>query len=363
VVYGVTRIDLPSCDWGDALRADSLRTDSLRASSLPNGEAPAFVAGPENRLVVPVLERLLAGDALPAAGFFNPLVLLGPTGTGKSHLARGITRQWRSKLGESAVEYVTAIDFARQLRTAREAGELTKFREHLANLQLLVLEDLHRIPQRAFVQRELRDTLDLLLETGALVVITAQQPPAAMAGLEAGLRDRLSSGLTVRLQAPGVEARLELLKLTASARADQPGIGPFDEEQLKQIAHKVEGPAPQLFRALAEHELSAKNQPVDSARPLLKLKQIIAVVARYYSLTQAAMCSSARRKSLVHARGIAIYLARTLTDQSYAQIGRALGGRDHTTIMHATRTLEKRLTCDAADQQDIEELKRILTAV
>ncbi len=341
--------------------------DDLRPNSFPN----SFVAGPENRLAVPALERLLAGEDLSAAAtLFNPLVLLGSTGTGKSLLARGITRHWQSVLGRSGlnepeVEYLTAIDFARELRAARDEGRLENFRQRLADLRLLVLEDLQRLPPHAFVQRELRDTFDVLVEAGAIVVVTTQQPPAAMAQLEAGLRDRLSSGLTVRLQLPGVEARLELLRQAASTQGSL-----IDATKLEQLAHKVEGTVPQLFRAVAEHALSTEQrlanqagQSVDAARPPLKLKQIVAVVARYYSLTQAALCSAARRKSLVHARGVAIYLARTLTELSYSQIGQALGGRDHTTIMHAKRTLEKRLAHDAATQQDVEELKRILTAV
>jgi len=395
MVYGVTRIALPSCDWGSSMRAGGARSALAAASrsAVTGGSAvpsDSFVAGPENRLAVPALERLLVGDDLAGCDLagngladatapaiplelFNPLVLLGPTGIGKSHLARGIMRHWQALLGESAVEYLTAIDFARQLRDARDEGTIDSFREHLAELQLLVIEDLQRLPLSTFVQRELRDTLDLLIESGAVLVVTAQQPPAAMSGLEAGLRDRLASGLTVRLQPPGVEARLELLQLTATARGYR-----LTEDQLRQMARKVDGTAPQVIRAMAEFKLSAtaEKSPAEhqisntaagaaanAMRPPLKIKQIIAVVARYYSLTQSALCSSARRKSLVHARGTAIYLARTLTDLSYAQIGLALGRRDHSTIMHAARTIEKRLVSDASTQQDVEELKRILTAV
>lgn len=362
MVYGVSRIALPSCDLGTTLRTD--RSFGHRSAD--------FLVGPENRLAVPVLQRLLEPEDTPStqSELFNPLVLLGPTGMGKSHLARGITRHWVSTYGESAVEYVTAADFARQLRAARDEGVLEKFRSRFTRLQLLVVEDLHRLPPRVFVQREFRDTFDVLMDAGAAVVITTQQPPATMPELEAGLRDRLLGGLTIRLQNPGIEVRIELLRLAANERGVQ-----IDDEQLQQLARKVDGPAPQLFRAIAEFELDRKNlasaqalssealPSVGIGRSPLKFKQILAVVARYFSVTQAALCSPARRKSLVYARGVAIHLARSLTDLSYAQIGQALGRRDHTTVMHSSRSIEKRLGSDATTQQDIEELQRILTAV
>ncbi len=360
MVYGVSRIALPSCDLGGSLRADG--NFAPRVSH--------FVLGPENRLALAPIERLLeanvptqhSSDVTPV---FNPLLLLGPTGMGKSHLARGITRHWRANIGESTVEYLTAVDFARQLRTAREENLLAQFREQLASLRLLVLEDLHRLPARIFVQRELRDTLDTLLDNDASIVITSQTPPATMPDLEAGLRDRLCGGLTVRLQNPGMETRVELLRQAASDR----GVL-IDDDQLEQLAQKTEGTALQLFRAIAEFELSRSDSAAEDApavpiadRSPLAFKQILAVVARYFSLTQAALCSPVRRKSLVYARGIAIHLARSLTDLSYAQIGHSLGRRDHTTVLHASRTIDKRLATDATTQQDVEELKRILTAV
>jgi chromosomal replication initiator protein len=334
------------------------------------------VVGPENRLALPALERLLAGDDLTQiAALFNPLLLVGPSGTGKSHLARGITRRWKSFLDDThgkapagpqgrrrgpspvRVEYLTAIDFARQLRAAHEENCLEAFRERLSTLRLLVVEDLQNLPTSLFVQRELRDTLDRLELSGAAVVLTTQQPPAALAGLEAGLRDRLVVGLALRLQPPGLEARVELLKLAATARGSQ-----LDDQQLEKLAQKTEGPVPHLFRALAEHELLSQDRLPETHRPL-PLKPLIAIVARYFSLTQTALCGPARRKSLVYARGIAMHLARTLTDLSYAQIGQGFGGRDHSTVMNAIRTTQKKLAADANAQQDLQELNRILTAV
>ena len=361
MVYGVSRIALPSCDLGDSMRLD--RDFRMRSAD--------FFAGPENQLAVPALENLLNisdddfDPETPSQHLFSPLVLLGPTGSGKSHLARGVVRHWNTNLktsAESTVEYLAARDFARQLRAAREEKKLDAFRDRLAGLQLFVLEDLHRLPLNLFVQRELRDTLDTLVDAEAALIVTSQSPPASIPDFENGLRDRLSSGLTVRLQNPSFDTRVELLREAAADRDLT-----LDERQLQQLAQRVEGPVPQLFRAMAEFELTqADGLPEVSGigdRPPLRFKQILAVVARYFSLTQAALRSPARRKSLVYARGIAVHLARSLTDLSYSQIGQNLGRRDHTTVMHANQSIEKQLATDAATQQDVEELKRILTAV
>lgn len=343
MVDRVTILELPNCDW-----------DANELSATPTS---AFIAGTENRLAVVVLERLLHGDQLSDdVSWCNPLMLTGPSGSGKTHLARGIARHWTRLVGEELVGYLTAIDFARQLHAARNDGNLPLFREQIAGLRVLVIEDLQQLPQRVFVERELRDTIDILGETGCVVVVTARQ----ISPLDAGLRDRLLGGMSVRLSPPGIAARREILHRASESRGMT-----LDEENLQQLAHRVEGLAPQLFRALAELDLqSTTGQDVTAAsREPVKLKQIIAVVARYYSLTQAALLSSARRKSLVHARGIIAYLARLLTDLSYAQIGQALGRRDHSTIIHAQRRIQDLAATDAATQRDLEELRRILTAV
>jgi chromosomal replication initiator protein len=344
VVNGVTKIELPCCNNDRQLGAEL--------------DLPYFVAGPENRLAASALQRLLAGSKIDAdVQLFSPLVLIGPSGSGKSHLARGIVRRWRPLLGESKAAYYTAVDFARALRLARDEDQLESFRQKLADLSLLVIEDLQRLPQTAFVQRELRDTIDVLDESGGVLVFTSQQPPATITQFELGLSDRLGGGLSLQLRPPEVEARKEILQLAAAKRNL-----PIDAQQIESLAGRIDGPAPRLLRALAELELSSDaGQDFALVREPVKLKQIVAVVARYYSLTQAALRSSSRRKSLVHARGVVVYLARSLTDLSYAQIGEGLGRRDHTTIMHAQRNIKTLLAADVATQQAIDQLQRILS--
>ena len=360
VVNGVTQIELPSC-------LDNPATSPPRTDL---ATLPYFVSGPENRLASMAIKRLLSAEDIESASLvFNPLVLIGPSGSGKSHLARGIARHFLRALAqqthnEKSIEYFSAIDFARQLRSAREEGELEAFRQRLADLSLLIVEDLHRLPERSFVQRELRDTLDGLVSNNRLILLTAQQSPTTMMKLEPSLRDRLGAGLTIQLRPPGVEARQEILRLAVASRSSDSENPKLDSDELASLAKRVDGPAPQLLRALAELEVAASaGQDLSQLRQPIQLKQLIAVVARYFSLTQAALRSPNRRKSLVHARGVVIHLARKLTDLSYAQIGQGLGRRDHTTIMHAHRNTQKLLATDPATQQAVDQLQRILTAV
>lgn len=347
VVNGVTRIEFPGSE-----------VHSTAACAAP---AKAFFTGPENRLAAAALERLLYGDGetlLAVEPWFKLLVISGASGTGKSHLARGLARHVVQQFGEQTVVYFSARDFARELRAAHSEKSLGAFRDRLASARLFVLEDLQALPQNTFVQRELRDALDVLQEGNRLVVVTALEQPACLTSLESGLRDRLVAGLGIRLSPPGVEARRELLRFAAKTH----GIS-LDEHQCRDLAVRIDGPAPRLLQALSEVSLQSKTgcEPAATAHPTVRLKQIIAVVARYYSLTQAGLVSSARRKSLVHARGIVVCLARSLTDLSFAQIGRGLGGRDHSTVMHSMRITQRLAATDPLTQQTLDKLQYILT--
>jgi chromosomal replication initiator protein len=357
VIDGVLELELP-------------RSDALAAAP---GALPSFIAGPENALLVEPLRRLLFGECLAeAARLFNPLVLVGPTGSGKSQLARGVVRHWRDMLqrpdqAAGAVEYFTAADFGRQCQNAAEENRLGDWRSHVRSLQIFVLEDLQQLRPSGVIQEELRYAIDAILEEDGVIVVTAQREPAMLKSLEAGLRNRLAAGLTVRVQPPGLAARRAILQLAAHSRGTM-----LDNSGLSKLAHRDGSPSelvgrlqnpsgllPLVERGEANTDtdhMTAEGEHDDRAT----LKQIIAIAARYFNVTQAALTGPSRRTSLVHARNIIVHLARRLTSLSYAEIGRALGGRDHTTIMHADRRLVAQLVDDLVTQQAIDELDRLL---
>lgn len=341
---GVLQLDLP-------------RSDALWS---PAAALPAFIAGSENALVLHPVQRLLSGDNLAeAARLYNPLVLAGPSGSGKSQLAQAIVRRWRSQLEPAEIAYHTVDDFNRELQAARADDRLSQWRLDLGRVRMLVVEGLERLRRGVAAYQELRQAADAVIDRGGVVVFTSDREPALLGQLDAGLRDRLAAGLTVRLAAPGIETRRAILRLAA----DERGVA-LDDRRLDDLArNEVHDVATLLDRLAAGCDGDAPsddgNRRENAAE--ITVKQIMAVAARYFTVTQAALVGPSRRKSLVQARNTVVYLARRLTKLSYEKIGRELGGRDHTTIMHAEARLAAALSGDPNLQQAIEELQRILS--
>ncbi len=336
---------------------------------------PAFVAGPENRLVAAAFNRLIDAAHAPSAAtvqasraaHFAPavLALFGPSGTGKTHLAYGLVRYWQQQRGTEAAQYVTAGDFRRQFHDAIRGDAIVDFRRHCRDCQLLAIDDLHHLPPSEHLLQELRYTLDEYEDRGGTVVVTSNRPANTLANMPSDLRSRLAGGLMLQLAPLGAAARLHVIRQTSAA------IGrSLSDDAAHRLAAGVSGTTTDLIGALFELCQAAPDSQVSDshrAEQLLAkrrpaLREIIAVVARYTRVPQKQLKSASRKQSTVFARAIAVYLARELAAASYLEIGRALGGRDHTTIMHSYRKIdEDRLRCPAT-QETLDELRRILVS-
>ena len=219
MVDGVVDIPLP----GRPLESDG--EDGRRVASCH------FLAGPENRLVEVAVRSVIdetpqrqpdCPDSPPAASCYNPLVLHGPSGTGKSHIARGLAAAWKARDRRQRVVLTTAVDFARELADAIESQAVEEFRTKYRTADLLVFEDLGQLATRKSgklsAQEELVHTLDALLADGRWVVVTASAAPAELPGLLPALQSRLAAGLTIPLAPPGPAARLAVLRQLADLR-------------------------------------------------------------------------------------------------------------------------------------------------
>jgi chromosomal replication initiator protein len=331
---------------------------------------PSFVAGPENRLVASAVGRLLDRAAAPASPTHEAvpaiLALYGPSGTGKTHLARGLVQHSRAQHGIACAEYVTASDFRRRIVDALDDDSIVQFRRQLRDCKLLAVDDIDKLPQKGHVQEEFRYTIDAIEAAGGTLVVTSARPAAALANLSADLRSRLSAGLSLQLAPPGTAARQRLLSQATTALGR-----PLSDDATHRLAEGISGTAHDLFAAVFELLATRPRRPANDARWAQgylatratrrpPLRQIIAVVAKHCGVPQKVLKSSSRRQAAVFARALAVYLARELTDVSYEQIGRALGGRDHTTMMHSYRKIQLDLRCHQATRESIDELRRIL---
>ncbi|MHC4177944.1 MAG: DnaA ATPase domain-containing protein, partial [Planctomycetota bacterium] len=322
---------------------------------------PEFLAGPENRLV-PAAVRSVLDD--PSHGY-DPLVFCGPSGTGKSHLARGLAAQWKARHQRSRVLCTTAADFGRELAEAVETQALDEFRNRYRKAALLVLEDVDRLAGEDDVQGELVHTLDALLATGRRVVVTAVATPARLPHITPRFQSRLNSGLTVSLAPPVTGTRLAVLQRLARLRNVK-----LSASAAQMLAEGLPATVPELFDVLAELEVQARLHggriDAGAARSFLalragsapaRLRDIAATTARSFALRLSELRGPSRRQAVVTARAVAMYMARRFTSKSLEQIGRYFGGRDHTTVMYGCRKTEKLLKTDPAVSQAVQQLQ------
>ncbi|MCG8585977.1 MAG: DnaA/Hda family protein [Pirellulales bacterium] len=339
----------------------SVRTISFESCSLPDARAPKdravprFFFGSENALLESAIEPLVRTRECP----FCPLVLVGPTGVGKSHLAAGIAT---SVTDSGALVHMNAVDFARHIGESQGPVEAAERHQQLHGTQALVLEDIHRLAKKSAAQAALSTLLDTLTTARATVVLTSNVQPGMPAGFSPALADRLSAGLVVSIVPPGPSVRRamishlanrEAIAITAAAadRLAESSLVTWNDIRgallsLRFTASDANIRLPDVRRFLAE-------SPASSAP---EIRDIAVAVAKRYDLPLGELKGPSRRRTVVDARNITAFLARQWTGQSLQQIGHFLGGRDHTTILHGIRKIERRLAEDSALRATLDEL-------
>lgn len=362
VVELVTEIPLRGRTFATAVREQRSERGAGTRVTLES-----FIAGPENRVAASAIGRLLEAEADATTSL---LAICGVSGTGKTHLARGLAQSWQERFGTAAAMYVTAAEFRQTLADAVRHDTVAEFRERVRGHRLLVIDDLDRLPRDEYVQQELRFTIDAFAETGAMLVVTSAKPLGMVRELAADVRSRLAAGLELRLAVPEEAARTTLVRQTAAALGR-----PLSDDAAARFAAGIGGTANDLFGALFEYNArfaaaggsSSEMAAVDefltfrsTRRPAMN--EILQAVARHFRVPQKVLKSSTRRQSAVAARAMAIYLARELAELSYERIGQALGGRDHTTIMHNYRKVADSLAHDPQIRQSLAELLERLKA-
>jgi chromosomal replication initiator protein len=328
-----------------------------------------FVIGDSNRLAH---AAALAVSELPGQAY-NPLFICGPPGVGKTHLLRSIQAYTVAHNPGLQVRATNGESFTNGFLQALSASRLDAFKAGFRHVDVLLIDDVQFLERKARTEEEFFHTFNALYEAGSQIVLGSDRPPGDLQALEDRLRERFQAGLVADIRPPDFSTRLAILR----KRAQHDGIERIDEFALEAIARRVvdnvralEGA---LIRIVAYGSLTGRGVSQELATEVLdglypqtpprerSLAEIAAAVSAQFGLTPEELVSTARAPRVAQPRQLAMYLARELTGQSLPAIGRAFGGRDHTTVLHAVRRAEKRVAEDPSYRTSVQQLRNLLT--
>lgn len=321
-----------------------------------------FLAGPENHVICSAVHEFLK-ESSP----IFPFLFYAPFGYGKSHLAEGIFHTWQAFHPQDTVKISTARDFSKHWLTFQKTQTLTEFYHIYRKLDLLVLEDIHELVTMDATQEVLIHTLDRLYQRNARVVLTSAQPLSVLP-LIPKLASRLRGGISLRIEAPGVETRRAILDLKEHTKGMQ-----FSSEALDRLAERSYLAGISVYEMLTNRRqlewlrrTSEQNEvtvwDVDrffekkTEHGTLTIAAIAKTTAKYYGVRLSDLRSKSRRATLVAIRDVVYYLTRKMTQKTFAEIGEYFGGRDHTTILHGYQQVEQRLKTDPDTRRAVEFL-------
>jgi chromosomal replication initiator protein len=324
----------------------------------------SFVIGSSNRFAH---AAALAVAEAPAQAY-NPLFIYGGTGLGKTHLLQAIGQYVGEHSKKLSVRYITSEtfmnDFINSLRDKRIEG----FKQRYRTYDLLLIDDIQFLEHKERIQEEFFHTFNSLYEAGRQIVISSDRPPREISTLEERLRSRFEWGLITDIQPPDLETRIAILRKkvkTDGIHVPDPQVLTFIAGRVSTNIRELEGA---LTRVVAFSSLTARPMTVELAQDVLKdvfpqgeapevsIERIQTAVSERFGLSMEELCGDRRSQNIVYPRQVAMYLSRELTDASLPKIGREFGGRDHTTVIHATSKIARMIREDRSVYNLVQEL-------
>jgi chromosomal replication initiator protein len=324
----------------------------------------SFVIGSSNRFAH---AAALAVAEAPAQAY-NPLFIYGGTGLGKTHLLQAVGQYVGEHSKKLSVRYTTSEtfmnDFINSLRDKRIEG----FKQRYRTYDLLLIDDIQFLEHKERIQEEFFHTFNSLYEAGRQIVISSDRPPREISTLEERLRSRFEWGLITDIQPPDLETRIAILRKkvkTDGIHVPDPQVLTFIAGRVSTNIRELEGA---LTRVVAFSSLTARPMTVELAQDVLKdvfpqgeapevsIERIQTAVSERFGLSMEELCGDRRSQNIVYPRQVAMYLSRELTDASLPKIGREFGGRDHTTVIHATSKIARMIREDRSVYNLVQEL-------
>ena len=315
-----------------------------------------FVIGPNNQMA----HAASVAVADNPGHAYNPLFIHGGVGLGKTHLLQAICLKIKQQHPGIVMHYVSCDGFMTQFMSAVQSGKMVEFRHTFRDVDILVVDDIHFLAKRDRTQEEFFHTFNTLYQGNKQIILSSDAPPEEIPDLEERMVSRFLWGLVVKVDKPGFETRVEILKRKAHNR----GLT-LPDDVASEIAHHIDTNIRELEGAITKLQIvaSIEKQPIDldltrralgdefASSTIIEgngptIEQIISEVSTFYHIKRSDLLGKRRHKSVAHPRQVGMYLTRQNTNHSLEEVGAHFGGRDHTTVMHAVRSISKKCKDD-----------------
>ena len=333
-----------------------------------------FVVGKSNELAYTAARRI--AEEVRASSSFNPLFLYGGVGLGKTHLMHAIAWEAQRKYPRRACIYLSAEKFMYQFVRALRFRDTMAFKEQFRKVDILMVDDIQFIAGKESTQEEFFHTFNALIDQNHQIVISADRSPSDLHGIEERIRSRLGGGLVADIHPTDYELRLGILHMKMDEAMHRHNAPQIPREVLEFLARHIVSNVREmegaLKRVMAYTNFSHRPASVASTQDILRdllranarkvtIDEIQRQVAEHYHIRISDMLSPSRARASTRPRQVAMHLAKQLTTFSLPEIGRKFGGRDHTTVLHATRKIAQERVKDPGLDEDLELLRRKLS--
>ena len=331
----------------------------------PNKKFENFIIGPSNKLAFEASKKVSEDIA-----HYNPLYIYGGVGMGKTHLLNAIGLKFKSK---QKVMFMSAERFMYQFVKSIKTNEMVKFKDYFRNTDILLIDDIQFMNGKEAMQEEFFHTFNALIDKGSQVIVSADRAPNKLSRIQERIKSRFAGGLVVDIQNPDYELRYKIVKAKIDELKLNQSISLNVSEEIQkfissEICTSIRELVGALNRIVSFSRIYNKLPTLAETKAILKdllnlsennitIDLIQTVVCQFFKISKNEMLSARRSRYLVRPRQTAIYLAKLLTSKSLPEIGRSFSNRDHTTVIHSVKTIERLRHEDKELNSNIDNLK------
>ena len=322
----------------------------------------SFIVGPFNELAYAASQAIIENPGTK----YNPFFVYGCTGLGKTHLIQAVGNSIKEKYPNKKVNYITLEKFATDFINSLQNNKANSFKEKYRKYDLLIIDDIQFIGKMEKIQEELFHTFNTFYENNKQIIFSSDKHPNYIPELADRLKSRFAAGMIVDISEPEYESRLAILKV----KLQEHGID-LNQEIIEYLASAIRGNIRELEGSLntivCQYRLKNKSLSLSEVKNLLKnnikprknvaIKDVVKIISEYYNLEESSIYEKTRRKEIVKARQIVMYLLREDFNVSYPLIGQKLGGKDHTTVIHSYLKIKEDLKNDPQLMQELEQIR------